>query len=48
MRIGVVQLTSTDDLAANLATAERLVREAAAGGAEFVVVNLFARYFSPI
>ena len=43
MRVGVVQLTSTDDLAANLATAEGLVREAAAAGAEFVALpEMFA------
>ncbi len=36
MRVGVVQLTSTDDLAANLATAERLVRKAAVFGKFFL------------
>ena len=38
MRAGAVQLNSTDDTDRNLATADRLVREAVAGGAEFVVL----------
>ena len=38
MRVGVVQMTSTDDLAANLENATRLVDEAAARGAEFVAL----------
>ena len=38
MRVAVVQLTSTDDLAANLRAAERGVREAAAAGARFVAL----------
>jgi predicted amidohydrolase len=38
MRAGVVQMTSVDDLAANLASAEGLVREAAARGAELVAL----------
>ncbi len=36
MRVGIVQLCSTDDLAANLAAAERRVAEAADAGAEWV------------
>ena len=38
MRAGVVQMTSVDDLAANLAAAEDLVREAAQRGAELVAL----------
>lgn len=38
MRAGAVQLNSTDDTDRNRATAERLVREAAALGAELVVL----------
>ncbi len=38
MRAGAVQLNSTDDLDRNLATADRLVRLAAANGAELVVL----------
>ena len=38
MRAGAVQLTSTEDTDRNLATADRLVREAAARGAELVVL----------
>lgn len=38
MRVGVVQLTSTDDLAANLAAAEAFVREAAGAGAGLVAL----------
>ena len=38
MRAGAIQLNSTDDTDRNLATADRLVRAAAAGGAEFVVL----------
>lgn len=38
MRAGVVQMTSTDDLAANLAAADALLREAAARGAELVAL----------
>ena len=38
MRAAVVQLTSSDDLAENLAAAEALVREAAAGGATFIAL----------
>ena len=36
MRVGLVQMTSTDDVEANLAQAERLARDAASRGAEFV------------
>jgi predicted amidohydrolase len=36
VRVGAVQLTATDDIDHNLATADRLVRQAAAQGAEFV------------
>ncbi|MBV8430969.1 MAG: carbon-nitrogen hydrolase family protein [Solirubrobacterales bacterium] len=38
MRAGAVQLNSTEDVEANLTKADRLVREAAAQGAEFVVL----------
>ncbi len=38
MRVGAVQLNSTDDTDGNLATADRLVREAAGLGAEVVVL----------
>jgi deaminated glutathione amidase len=38
MRAGAVQLNSTEDVEANLDTANRLVREAAARGAELVVL----------
>jgi len=38
MRAGVVQMTSTSDLAANLVAAEALVREASERGAEFVAL----------
>ena len=38
MRAGAVQLNSTDNLDRNVATADRLVREAAAKGAELVVL----------
>jgi predicted amidohydrolase len=38
MRVGVVQMTSTEDLPANLAAAERQVREAVERGAEFVAL----------
>ena len=38
MRAAAVQLTATEDTARNLATADRLVREAAAGGADLVVL----------
>ena len=38
MRVGAVQLNSTDDTDRNLATADRLVREAAGLGAEVVVL----------
>ena len=38
MRVAVVQLCSTDDLAANLRAAEQGVREAAATGARFVAL----------
>ncbi len=38
MRAGAVQLNSTEDLDRNLTTADRLVREAAARGAELVVL----------
>ena len=38
MRAGAVQLNATDDTDRNLATADRLVRDAAADGAELVVL----------
>jgi deaminated glutathione amidase len=38
LRVAAVQLNSNGDKARNLATAERLVRAAAAGGAEFVAL----------
>jgi len=43
IRVGVVQMTSTDDLSANLAMADRSVREAAARGARLVALpEMFA------
>jgi predicted amidohydrolase len=43
VRAAVVQLTSSDDLAENLAAAEALVREAAAGGSTFIALpEMFA------
>jgi predicted amidohydrolase len=43
VRAAVVQLTSSDDLAQNLAAAEQLVREAAASGARFIALpEMFA------
>ena len=38
MRVAAVQLTSTADRPANLEAADRLTREAAAGGADLVVL----------
>jgi len=38
MRVGVVQMTSTDDLRSNLAAAEHWIREAVERGAEFVAL----------
>jgi predicted amidohydrolase len=38
LRVAAVQLNSTDDVAGNLAAADRLTREAAAGGAELVLL----------
>jgi deaminated glutathione amidase len=38
MRAAAIQLNSTGDKARNVETAERLVRAAAAGGAELVVL----------
>jgi len=38
VRVGAVQLTSTEDIDRNLATADRLVRQAAARGAELVAL----------
>ncbi len=38
MRVGAVQLTSTEDIDRNLATADRLVRQAAARGAQLVAL----------
>ena len=38
MRVGVVQMTSSDDVAANLAAARELVAEAVAAGAEWVAL----------
>src|SRR2546421_1368165 len=38
MRVGAVQLTSTEDIDRNLATADRLVRQVAARGAELVAL----------
>jgi len=40
MRAGLVQLTVTDDPAANLPATQALVRAAAAGGAGFVLYQL--------
>jgi predicted amidohydrolase len=43
VRVGIVQMTSTDDVAGNLREAERLVRDAAARGAELVALpEMFA------
>ncbi len=43
MRVAVVQMCSTDDLSANIAEAERYVREAAGRGAELVALpEMFA------
>jgi len=43
MRVGIVQMTSTDDLPANLAAAEQAVERAAAMGAEFIALpEMFA------
>jgi predicted amidohydrolase len=39
VRAAAIQMNSTEDTAGNLATAERLVRDAAARGAEFVVLR---------
>ena len=38
MRVAAIQLTSTADRQANLEAADRLTREAAAGGADLVVL----------
>lgn len=38
MRVAAVQITATPDLASNIAKADRFVREAAAGGAELVLL----------
>jgi N-carbamoylputrescine amidase len=47
-RIGLVQLACTDDLARNVANAERLVREAAAQGARLVLLpELFEYLYWP-
>ena len=45
MRVSVVQLTSTQEVAANLETAERLVRRAASSGASFVALPENFAYF---
>lgn len=45
MRAAAVQLTSTQDVEANLNTAERLVRRAASEGAEFVALPENFSYF---
>jgi len=43
MRVGIVQMTSNDDLPANLAVAERLVDQAASMGADFIALpEMFA------
>lgn len=48
LRLAVVQMACTDDRDANLATAERLVREAAAGGAQLVLLpELFEYLYWP-
>jgi predicted amidohydrolase len=39
MRVGVVQMTSTDDLPANLEAAEQRVREVVGRGAEVVALR---------
>jgi predicted amidohydrolase len=38
LRVAVVQMNSTDDVSGNMTEADRLVREAAAGGAELVLL----------
>ena len=45
LRIAAVQLTSTEDVAANLGSSERLVREAARAGASFVALPENFAYF---
>lgn len=45
MRLSAIQMTSTQDVAANLEAAERLVREAASGGSGFVTLPENFSYF---
>jgi deaminated glutathione amidase len=47
MRVALCQMRSTDDVAANLDTAERLVREAAAGGADLAALPEYVAYLGP-
>lgn len=47
LRVGLVQLNSQHDRAANLAAIERLVGEAAARGARFVMLPEYAPYLGP-
>ncbi|WP_053232321.1 carbon-nitrogen hydrolase family protein [Sandaracinus amylolyticus] len=46
-KVGVVQMTSTGDVEANLRTVERLVGEAAADGAKLVVIPECFAYLGP-
>jgi deaminated glutathione amidase len=47
LRVGLVQLNTQSDRAANLAAIERLVGEAAARGARFVMLPEYAPYLGP-
>src|SRR5262249_13791642 len=47
LRVGLVQLNSQHDVAANMAAIERLVGDAAARGARFVMLPEYAPYLGP-
>ncbi|MCM8750705.1 carbon-nitrogen hydrolase family protein, partial [Thermomicrobiaceae bacterium CFH 74404] len=47
LRVGVVQMNSRGDKAENLATAERLIAEAAARGAQVVALPEYVSYLGP-